>query len=416
MTETYASPLDIEQQLQNLHIFVSVADAESITRAAEQLFKAPSAITRSILTLEQSLGVSLFERKPRGMLLNAYGEAVLIRARRIHQEIQSAADEFLHSKSKVPPSSHGAISNLLFSGRKLQLLIHLAAFRNISSAAAHMNMTQAGASMALSRIEAALGQELFQRRMQGMVPTEVTDRLVIRARRILAELRHMDSDISAITGTLTGSIVIGTTPLGRTHFFPNAIATAISQHPGIRVTAVESTYEQLVGSLRSGDIDIVFGVLRPRHLCQGLITEPLFTDRLSVVVRTGHPLAKRTQLQMADLIGEKWILPRPNAMARPMFEAAFKKLGLPPPIPSVETGDLSTLRQLLEVSDMLALTSPHQLILELRSGSLIELPIALGGSAREVGFIVREGAMLSPALLAVLEAVRAQVRKRPELQ
>lgn len=412
MTQAYSSPPEAEQQLQNLRIFISVADAESITRAAEQLFKAPSAVTRSIIELERAIGVPLFERKPRGMLLNSYGEAVLARARRIHNEIQSATDEFLRSKAKAPASSTSVISNLLFHYRKLQLLIHLATLRNISAAAAQMNMTQAGASMALSRLEAVLGQSLFQRRMQGMVATEAADRLVMHARRVFAELRHMSSDISAISGTLTGSVVIGATPLGRTHVFPTAIATAISRHPGLRVNIVESEYEPLIGSLRSGDIDIVFGVLRPSHLNQGLITEPLFTDRLGVVVRAGHPLAQRTNLNMSELLTGRWILP--SLGRRPLVDACFEKLGLKPPTPSIETGDAAIIRQLLDASDMIAVTSPHQLMFEIRSGSLTELPVTLGGTTREVGLIVRDGAMLSPAALAVLDAVRSQVHTQRE--
>jgi LysR family transcriptional regulator of gallate degradation len=62
MSETYTSPPEITYRLQNLRMFLSVADAESITRASEQLFKAPSAITRSIIELEKALGVELFER------------------------------------------------------------------------------------------------------------------------------------------------------------------------------------------------------------------------------------------------------------------------------------------------------------------------------------------------------------------
>jgi LysR family transcriptional regulator of gallate degradation len=205
-------------------------------------------------------------------------------------------------------------------------------------------------------------------------------------------------------------VVIGTTPLGRADFLPTAIATTIAQHPGLRVSTVESLYDALIGDLRSGDVDMVFGVLRPPELCQGLISEPLFTDRLSVVARADHSLSKRVNLEIADLIDERWILPRPVALARPVVEAAFRKLGLDPPVPAVESGDLSIVRQLLCTSDMLAVTSPNQLALELRTGTLVELPVTLGGTDRDVGLILREGAMLSPASLTVLEAVRRQSR------
>jgi LysR family transcriptional regulator of gallate degradation len=410
MAEEFVSAPDIEPQLHNLRVFISVADAESITRAAEQLFKAPSAVTRSIIELERSLGVALFERKPRGMLLNAFGEAALLRARRIQDQIQLAADDFVRAKSRNSAASLAAITNLFFNGRKLQLLIHLVAYRNISSAATQMHMTQAGASMALSRIEDVLGQPLFQRRMEGMVATDATERLVMRARRVFAELRHMVSDLSSISGTLKGSVVIGTTPLGRAHVFAKSIAAVSSHHPGLRVITVESSYDQLVSSLRSGDIDIVFGVLRPPHLLQGMSAEPLFVDRFAVLARAGHPLTKRLDLQLADLLDERWVLPRPISLGRPMIDASFRRQGLHPPKPSIETGDLAILRELLVNSDLITATSAHQMAFEIRTGSLVELPVVLEGTSRDVGFVVREGAMLPPAALAVLEAVRDEVQ------
>jgi LysR family transcriptional regulator of gallate degradation len=409
MTQTRGLSDELLDQLQNLPMLISVASAESIARAAELVFKTPSAITRSILELERCLGVQLFERKPRGMLLSAYGDAVLVRARRIEDEVRTAAEE-LTSSTDSRPSSTSAVTKVLFNGRKLQLLIHLANERNISSAAARMNMTQAGASMALSRLEAGLGKEIFQRTAQGMVPTVEGEHVIIHAKRIFAELRHMSSDIEATAGNVAGRVVIGTLPLGRTHVFPTAIAAAIARNPGIHVTTIESPYEQLVGSLRSGDIDIVVSALRPKRLCVGLSTEALFTDSLGVLVRAGHPLAHRRSLKPEKLLDQRWVLPGPNSPGRPMVEAYFKKLGLKPPEAAVETADLAILRQLLNASDMVAVTSPHQLMFEIQSGSLVVLPLDLGETRREIGIIVREGAMLSPPAIAVLEAVREQGR------
>lgn len=53
---------DLAHQLHNLRVFLSVASEQSIARAARQIYKAPSAVTRSIIELEKALGVPLFER------------------------------------------------------------------------------------------------------------------------------------------------------------------------------------------------------------------------------------------------------------------------------------------------------------------------------------------------------------------
>jgi LysR family transcriptional regulator of gallate degradation len=407
------SHAELGEQLHNLRVFVFVAEAQSIARGAEQMFKAPAAVARSIAELEKAVGLPLFERKPRGKLLNAYGKTVLARAHRIGAELDLAAAELLRSRPKAAATSSSAIKELLFSGRKLQLLIQLADSRNVSAAAVRMNISQSGASMALSRIESVIAQPLFQRGMQGMVATDVANRLVMRSKRVFAELRHMVSDLSALSGTLTGSVAIGTLPLGRTYIFPMAIARTVLRHPDIHVTTIESHFDQLIAGLRSGDIDAVVGVPRASVQSQGLTCEQLFTDRLIVVARADHPLARRKRVQLAELPREQWILPWSSSLSRTLFETAIRGEGLQPPLPAVESADLGVIRQLLKTTDMLAVASPRQLMFELQSGLFKELPVHLAGMTRDVVLFLREGAMLSPAALALVDAIRWQVAHDP---
>jgi LysR family transcriptional regulator of gallate degradation len=409
MTDSARTDNHTANVLDQLRPFMAVADKGSVVRGAEQVFRAPSAVTRSVLELERSLGMALFERRPRGMLRNAYGQAVQVRALRILDEAQAAADEFVRTAA-ASASLHNVLVNLMFNGRKLQLLIGLSEHRNMSTAAGHLGLTQAGVSMALSRMEVALGQPLFQRMMQGMVPTDATTRLVVRAKRVFAEIRHMQSDLAAVSGKLAGVVTLGTLPLGRTFVVPTGIAHALTLHPGLRVVTFESHYEQLIASLRNGDIDVVFGALRPNDASPGLVTETLFSDRIGILARTGHPLTHKTPLSLQDLLDQAWILPRPNAPGRRVVEAFFQEAGLALPAPSVETGDLAMLRQLLNSSDMLTAISPHQLMFEIANGSLTELPVPMGSTTRKIGFTLRQGSALSPSALAVLDAIRAQAR------
>jgi LysR family transcriptional regulator of gallate degradation len=366
----------------------------------------PSSVARSIAELEKAVNLRLFERTSRGIRLNAYGEAVLIRASRISEEINEAADLFSRKDPKSGSSLTGAIVNVLYDNRKLQLLIHIDGLKNVFLAAARMGITPAGASMALARIEAVFGQSLFDRRAEGLIATEATNQLLIHARRIQAELRHMASDLSAISGSLAGAVVVGTTPLGRTQVFPRAIAAAVSDHPGLRVIPLEGAYEQLAARLRSGDIDIMFGALHREEHSHGVLSEPLFKDRLALLVRAEHPLLGRREIRLSELASEGWILPRSNALAKVATDALFAAHGLDPPAPSVETGDPSLIRELLRDSDMLAVTSAHQLSFEVQAGFLAELPVTFGAEMRDVGITIRDGAILSPAALAVVEAVR----------
>lgn len=401
-----------EKCLRHIREFIAVAETGSIAKSSSVIFKASSAVARSIGELERGLGISLFERKPRGMLLNAYGEAVQNRALRIKDEIEAALEDVARPGKRLPAVERNAVTNLLFNGRGLMLLISLSELRNLSAAAAHLGLSQAGASMALARMEAALGQPLFQRMMQGMMATDTGAKLVSRGKRIVAELRHMQSDVAAISGILQGDVTIGALPLGRTYVLPTAIASALQRHPNIRVTTVESPYDVLVAGLQDGDVDFIVGALRFTERNGGLIAEKLFDDRLAIIVRAGHPLVGST-VSLGDLLDRQWIFPRPGAPGRRLIVLSFHELGIEPPVPSVETGDLAILRGLLKNSDMLTAISPHQLSYEIASGDFAELPIRLDKTVRQIGITLRDGAILSPAALSILDEIRAASRALP---
>lgn len=73
--------------------FLEVSRTGSISQAAEQLHVAASAVSRQISKLEESLGTPLFERKSRGMLLNASGERLAAHVRAAMLDGQRAADD-----------------------------------------------------------------------------------------------------------------------------------------------------------------------------------------------------------------------------------------------------------------------------------------------------------------------------------
>src|SRR4051812_14573433 len=79
--------------LHHLHAFGIVAATGGIRRSADMLFRASSAVARSVTALEESLGTQLFERKGSGMLLTAAGQIVQLRVQRIETELKEVRDD-----------------------------------------------------------------------------------------------------------------------------------------------------------------------------------------------------------------------------------------------------------------------------------------------------------------------------------
>jgi DNA-binding transcriptional LysR family regulator len=80
--------------LRQLQFFVAAAEAGSVSGAARALSISQSSVTEAILSLEGDLGVSLFDRQARGLLITQKGSAFLRHARKILADVATARSAF----------------------------------------------------------------------------------------------------------------------------------------------------------------------------------------------------------------------------------------------------------------------------------------------------------------------------------
>lgn len=85
--------------LQQLRYFVTVAEEEHVTRAAERLHVSQPPVSRQIRALEDELGQALFERKGRGVVLTDYGRSFAARANAILREVDDILLEAKRGRS-----------------------------------------------------------------------------------------------------------------------------------------------------------------------------------------------------------------------------------------------------------------------------------------------------------------------------
>lgn len=78
-----------------LQSFVAIAESGSFTRAAQQVFRTPAALSMQIKRLEAQLGQQLFIRQARKVSLTAEGEILLSYSRRLLKLNQEAVSQFL---------------------------------------------------------------------------------------------------------------------------------------------------------------------------------------------------------------------------------------------------------------------------------------------------------------------------------
>lgn len=80
--------------LRQLQYFVAVAEQGSVTRAAQNLSISQSSVTEALKELESDLGVTLFDRHPRGLAITHNGHQFLRHATKILATVSDARTSF----------------------------------------------------------------------------------------------------------------------------------------------------------------------------------------------------------------------------------------------------------------------------------------------------------------------------------
>ena len=88
--------------LNSLRAFEASARHLSFVMAAEELHVTPAAISHQVKRLEEYLGVQLFRRLPRGLLLAETGQVLLSELREVFLRLDKAMERVLESDSRGP--------------------------------------------------------------------------------------------------------------------------------------------------------------------------------------------------------------------------------------------------------------------------------------------------------------------------
>ncbi|MBL4801092.1 MAG: LysR family transcriptional regulator [Emcibacter sp.] len=376
--------------IRHLRAFCEVSHCKSISKASDRVYLSQPAITQAIAKLENMLNLSLFDRRPEGMLTTEPGLLFLDRIERLLAHLNKATTEAIRIGTKKKPKSNIYFDRMLTTVQ-LKALIAVSEAGNFSLAARNIGTTQPSLHRAARELEKLLGIPLFTKSKEGIKLTKAAHPLVQHAKLAFAELEQGFVEIEAWHGRDSGTIIIGSMPLARTNLLPKTINKFTQTHPTIQIRIVDGPYSDLLHGLRHGDIDFLIGALRYPLPIDDITQEPLFDDMLSIVVGAEHPLIQSQTPKLKDLARFPWIVPRQGTPSRDCFNAMFQNADTPKPDKLIETSSLALIRSLLHESDRIALLSKHQIQLEEQLGILASLPFVMPETKRPIGLTLRQG-------------------------
>ena len=183
--------------------------------------------------------------------------------------------------------------------RQLEYLVAVADTQSFAKAASLLSVSQPTLSQQIRALEERMGLALLERTAGGVWPTPAGREIVERARSILREVRDLNSAARRAGSRVSGTIRLGTTPTLGPYLLSPVIVELHKTSPDLRVHVREGIPAHQAVELAKGQIDLYLG---PLPISDGLFhIEPLFRERLHLVVAKDHPLAGQVAVRPEQL-------------------------------------------------------------------------------------------------------------------
>lgn len=226
--------------------------------------------------------------------------------------------------------------------QQLEQFVAVARARNITRAAAELNLSQSALSRSIQKLEDQLGQPLFERKPREVVLTDLGELLLERAREILQLVEDTWSLLSE--AGRKGRIRLGAIPTIAPYFLPQVLRSFSEEHPNITVVVQEDTTENLIKRCSHGEIDLA--ILALPIIAKYLETEALFDEELFLVAPESHDLATSDEVT-AEAVEELPFITLNEAHCLSENIATFCRQQSVQPISVERTSQLATVQELV---------------------------------------------------------------------
>jgi DNA-binding transcriptional LysR family regulator len=297
--------------------------------------------------------------------------------------------------------------------RDLHILLTVAQRGSMAKAAIYLGVSQPAISEAVADLEATLGVRLLDRNRRGIEPTTYGATLLRYGRAAFEELREGVRAIEFLADPTAGELRIACPKSISAGPLVPIIERLTDRYPRMRLFVEQfSTTTTEFPELYNRQVDLVLARLTPIAATKRvgeLSIEVLFDDRFCLAASANGPWARRRKIDLAELVGEPWIMAPLDSPGGAAVIAAFRAQGLEMPQITLTSYSVHLRNRLVANGGFL--TALPASILRLNSTLLHELPIKLPMPRWPVAIVTLKNRSPNPAVKLFAECARAVAKQ-----
>jgi DNA-binding transcriptional LysR family regulator len=258
---------------------------------------------------------------------------------------------------------------------RLTIFIHAAESNSFSQAAKELHITQPTVSHHIKALEQNIGKELFDRSGGRLQITEAGRLLLPWARKLVRDSIELQEMMASIEENIVGQLSIACSTTTGKYILPQFAARFHARHPGVKVTIMSCTSEDVVPHLLEEEANL--GVVS-YDACGGkLECQEFFIDHIVLITPPDHPWASQRLIEPSALLQVPFILRESSSGTHKVMLAELGKhdISLDDMNVSLEVGNAEAIVKSVEAGFGVAFVSRLSAAWSLSLGSVVEIPI-----------------------------------------
>ncbi len=272
--------------------------------------------------------------------------------------------------------------------------------KSFSKSAKLNGITQSAVSQQARAMERHFKTLLIDRSQKQFQLTREGQRVYDAAKEMLHTYEKLLSELQEMKKVISGTIRISTIYSIGLHELPPFIKKFLHDFPSVNVRVEYRRSNLVYEDILHNSVD--FGLVAFPVKQRQIEVLPFRNDHLVLITHPQHSLARRGEVEVKDLVSQKFIGFDPDIPTRKAVDQIFRehKLEIEP---VMEFDNIETVKRAVEIDHGIAIVPQATVAQEQKQGTLAVLPFKGRDFTRPLAILHRKGRVLTPAMKKFIE-------------
>nr|WP_227743799.1 LysR family transcriptional regulator [Burkholderia gladioli] len=192
--------------------------------------------------------------------------------------------------------------------RQIEYFVSVADTGQISQSANLCAVSQSSMTIALKKLEDAVGTALLQRHSRGVRLTQAGERFLRHVQHAAISVDRAVAAAQDVPEQVAGQVRIGVTETISAYLMPSLMSAVAERYGKLSVSIVESERETIEAMLADDRLDIALLLVSNTAQVEGLRYETILRYARRLWTRPDHPLQEAPRVTLEDVAREDYLL------------------------------------------------------------------------------------------------------------